>query len=187
MSTEEKQTPDEAQISNTPAAEAAPAAPPKDLNPKKKRALLTYMTILFVVAFLLVLLSFFIQLRDSRATISELNESSLNALKNAQVLQAANEQLAEENKELNDQLSTYEEENTQLTETLEQAQQTAQQTALAYELLAQAQLARQAQDEAALAAALQALEQAGGEAVLSEQGRALLDSLRGAEHTGNGQ
>ena len=183
MSTEEKQTPDEAQISNTPAAEAAPAAPPKDLNPKKKRALLTYMTILFVVAFLLVLLSFFIQLRDSRATISELNESSLNALKNAQVLQAANEQLAEENKELNDQLSTYEEENAQLTETLEQAQQ----TALAYELLAQAQLARQAQDEAALAAALQALEQAGGEAVLSEQGRALLDSLRGAEHTGNGQ
>ena len=32
MSTEEKQTPDETQISNTPAAEAAP---PKDLNPKK--------------------------------------------------------------------------------------------------------------------------------------------------------
>lgn len=183
MSTEEKQTPDEAQISNTPAAEAAPAAPPKDLNPKKKRALLTYMTILFVVAFLLVLLSFFMQLRDSRATISELNESSLNALKNAQVLQAANEQLAEENKELNDQLNAYEEENVQLTE----AQQTAQQTALAYELLAQAQLARQAQDEAALAAALQALEQADGEAVLSEQGRALLDYLRGAEHTGNGQ
>ena len=85
------------------------------------------------------------------------------------------------------QAGEIEEENAQLTEALEQAQQTAQQTALAYELLAQAQLARQAQDEAALAAALQALEQADGEAVLSEQGRALLDSLRGAEHTGNGQ
>lgn len=61
----------------------APETPAKGITPKKKQALLTYMTILFVVAFLLVLLSFFIQLRDSRATISELNESSMNALKNA--------------------------------------------------------------------------------------------------------
>lgn len=106
---EEKQTQDEKLESS-----GAPETPAKGITPKKKQALLTYMTILFVVAFLLVLLSFFIQLRDSRATISELNESSMNALKNAQVLQAANEQLTEENEKLNDQLSAYKEGNAQL-------------------------------------------------------------------------
>ena len=39
------------------------------LSDKKKNALVRYMAILFGVAFLLVLLSFLIQLRDSRETI----------------------------------------------------------------------------------------------------------------------
>lgn len=182
MSTEEKQTPNE-QVEPS----GAPETPAKGLNPKKKQALLTYMTILFVVAFLLVLLSFFIQLRDSRATISELNESSMNALKNAQVLQAANEQLTEENEKLNDQLSTYEEENEQLTEELEQSQQTADQTAQAYELLLQAQAALEADDMTALDAALAQIEADGLEAGLSEQGQALLASLRAAQSAASGQ
>ena len=173
---EEKQTQDEKLESS-----GAPETPAKGITPKKKQALLTYMTILFVVAFLLVLLSFFIQLRDSRATISELNESSMNALKNAQVLQAANEQLTEENEKLNDQLSAYKEGNAQLAEELEQAQQTAVQAALAYELLLQAQAALEADDLTALDAALAQIETDGLETVLSEQGKALLAQLRTAQ------
>ena len=53
------------------------------LSEKKKNALLRYMAVLFGVAFLLVLLSFLIQMRDSQQTISELNLSTTNALRNA--------------------------------------------------------------------------------------------------------
>ena len=147
----------------------------------RKNALLRYIAILFAVAFLFVLLSLVMQMRDSRATISELNESSMNALKNAQVLQAANEQLTEENKKLNDQLNTYEEEKEQLTEELEQNQQIADQTALAYELLLQAQAALEADDLTALDAALAQIEADGLETVLSEQGKALLAQLRATQ------
>ena len=57
--------------------ESAPASAPEPhragLPDQKKNALLRYMAILFGVAFLLVLLSFLIQMRDSRETISDLS------------------------------------------------------------------------------------------------------------------
>ena len=55
--------------------EAAPEPHRTGLPDQKKNALLRYMAILFGVAFLLVLLSFLIQMRDSRETISDLSES----------------------------------------------------------------------------------------------------------------
>ena len=68
-----------------------------------------------------------------------------------------------------------------LAEELEQAQQTAVQAALAYELLLQAQAALEADDLTALDAALAQIETDGLETVLSEQGKALLAQLRAAQ------
>ena len=71
------------------------AQKPAGLDEKRKRALLVYMAVLFSAAFILVLLSFLIQLRDSRATISSLSEASQSALANAQQLQSDNAELQE--------------------------------------------------------------------------------------------
>ena len=88
--------------------ESAPASAPEPhragLPDQKKNALLRYMAILFGVAFLLVLLSFLIQMRDSRETISDLSESKASALQNALVLQDENQALTEENDQLRTQL-----------------------------------------------------------------------------------
>ena len=69
----------------------------------RKNALLRYIAILFAVAFLFVLLSLVMQMRDSRATISELNAASASALKNAETLQDDNRQLQEENAALKEE------------------------------------------------------------------------------------
>ncbi len=91
------------------------------LNEKKKNALLRYMAILFGVAFLLVLLSFLIQMRDSRETISDLSQANTSALQNAEKLQDDNQKLTQEKaalqKELSDlekQLSAMQEQNAKL-------------------------------------------------------------------------
>ena len=72
----------------------------------RKNALLRYIAILFAVAFLFVLLSLVMQMRDSRATISELNAASASALKNAEALQDDNRQLQEENAALKEEVET---------------------------------------------------------------------------------
>lgn len=70
------------------------------LSDKKKNALVRYMAILFGVAFLLVLLSFLIQLRDSRETISDLSHANSSALQNAGRLQEDNEKLSQDKENL---------------------------------------------------------------------------------------
>ena len=59
----------------------------------RRRALVNYLFILFCAAFLLVMLSFVRQVRQSSATISELSQTSTSALANAQRLQQENEEL----------------------------------------------------------------------------------------------
>lgn len=110
-------------------AEQNPAQPPEPAAPEKspmeegrKNALLRYIAILFAVAFLFVLLSLMMQMRDSRATISELNAASASALKNAEKLQSDNEELRTENAELNEQLEVLQEEKEQLEQALEEAE-----------------------------------------------------------------
>lgn len=90
------------------------------LSNKKKNALVRYMAILFGVAFLLVLLSFLIQLRDSRETISDLSQANSSALQNAGKLQEDNQRLAQDNEAL---LKQIEELEVQLRETEEEAAQ----------------------------------------------------------------
>ncbi len=103
-------------------------APP--LNEQKKNALLRYMAILFGLAFLLVLLSFLIQMRDSRETISDLSQSNASALQNAGKLQDDNISLLRENGELREQIASLEAELSKAKEDGERAE-TAKRDALA--------------------------------------------------------
>ena len=119
------------------------------LDEKKKTALLRYLAIMFAVAFLLVLLSLLTQMRNSQSKISELNQSSTNALQNAELLQEENRQLEEEKEALQQQVDDLQAEldeknknNTELEEIqkdyeaqLEKAKGKQEQTTQAYEAL----------------------------------------------------
>ena len=74
--------------------------PRSAMSEQKRTALLRYMTILFAVAFLLVLLSYLIQVFNSQSTITQLNATSASALQNAERLQDTNRELTEENQRL---------------------------------------------------------------------------------------
>lgn len=80
------------------------AEPPKPEKKKptavRERALITYIALLFTVAFVLVLLSFLAQQRD----ISQLNENASSALSRAEKLQDENRELIEDNQTLREQL-----------------------------------------------------------------------------------
>lgn len=78
------------------------------LDEQRKNALMRYVAVLFAVAFILVLLSLLSQMRNSKNTISELNQSSTSALENIQLLQEQNQQLTEENQKLQEELSQIE-------------------------------------------------------------------------------
>lgn len=79
--------------------------PDVPVSNQKRTALLRYMTILFAVAFALVLLSYLIQVRNSQTTITQLNATSASALQNAEQLQETNWELTEENERLNAELN----------------------------------------------------------------------------------
>ena len=177
---------------NRATAEQMTQEPPKPpLSDKKRNALLRYMAVLFGVAFLLVLLSFLIQMRDSRETISDLHQSNTSALENAVRLQEENQVLASANQELEAQIDAYEadleaarqeasglsEENAQLELKLAEAQQTDADRQSAYDLLLQAQQAAADGDPAALEALLTQLEPV--ETLLSEGAQDQLEILRG--------
>ena len=77
---------------------------PSGLDEKKKSALIHYVAILFIVAFILVLISMLGTMRDSREDISALTQSSVSALQKAEQLQNDNESLREENAALKAEL-----------------------------------------------------------------------------------
>ena len=89
------------------------------LDEKRKSALLRYIAILFAVAFVLVLLSLFGQMRNSKTTISELSQSSTSALQKAEQLQQDNLELSEENAELTQDKKFLQQQVEQLTEEVE--------------------------------------------------------------------
>lgn len=78
--------------------------PDQATQAKRQRALLLYLGVLFFAAFVLVLLSFFAQMRDNRTTISELAQTSTSALSNAQRLQEDNNALHAQVDELTAQM-----------------------------------------------------------------------------------
>ena len=75
------------------------------LSEARKTALLRYMAVLFAVAFLLVLLSLILQAHSSKATISELTQTSSSALSNVEQLQAQNRDLQDEKQALTQEKS----------------------------------------------------------------------------------
>ena len=80
------------------------------VNQQKRTALLRYMTILFAVAFALVLLSYLVQVFNSRSTITQLNAASASALQNAERLQDTNRELTEQNNQLKAELEYWDQE-----------------------------------------------------------------------------
>jgi len=64
---------------------------PSGLDEKKKSALIHYVAILFIVAFIIVLISMLGTMRDSREDISALTQSSVSALQKAEQLQKSGE------------------------------------------------------------------------------------------------
>lgn len=161
------------------------------ISDKKRNALLRYMAVLFGVAFLLVLLSFLIQMRDSRETISDLHQSNTSALQNAVRLQEENQVLATANEELTARVEAYQsdlddareaqdrlsEEKAALEQQLAEAQQTDTDRQSAYDLLLQAQQTAAAGDLETLAAQLSEL--APLETLLSEEAYAQYEILQG--------
>lgn len=95
----------------------------KPLSEARKRALLSYIAILFGVAFVLVLLSMLIQQRDSRDTITQLNQNASSALDKAEQLQDQNRILAEQNLELENRLRTTQSDLKELQEESDQMEQ----------------------------------------------------------------
>ena len=60
---------------------------------QKRTALLRYMTVMFAAAFILVLMSFLLQMKSHNTTISEMTQTSASALSKAERLQEENRTL----------------------------------------------------------------------------------------------
>ena len=157
--------------------------PEKALDDKRKNALLRYVAILFAVAFLFVLFSLLLQMRDSRVSISTLNQDRASALQKAEQLQDTNWELQTQVDELTSQLEALQQtldsqskENEALRKEIENAQE---KTLEAYELLLQARkLVTPGSQEGNVAAArimenLKNMEEYLGEAGLEEYHRLL--------------
>lgn len=88
--------------------EKRPSPERSGLDDRRKNALLRYVAILFAVAFLFVLFSLLLEMRDSKNTISQLSQSSASALQRAEQLQDNYLLLQETNKDLEAQLAELE-------------------------------------------------------------------------------
>lgn len=186
-------------MSNQPENKNVPEESKAGLSDQKKTALLRYMAVLFGVAFLLVLLSLLIQMRDSNETISTLSQSKAGALERAELLQNENQKLTEQNQTLSEQtaaleaqvadlevaatadeetIETLEETCDGLTEQLSESQTQLGDTQKAYDLLIAANKAHAAEDTAALRQNLSALESL--KDLLSPESRAAYDILVGS-------
>lgn len=117
------------ELENAPITEQTPdtaqqPAPPEDkrqqpLSDAKKNALLRYMTVLFAVAFLLVLASLILQKTSSQEQIGALNESNASAITRAEQLQTQNRDLQDEVASLKQELEDVQSQLDDQTDTLD--------------------------------------------------------------------
>ena len=98
--------PETAETPEGPDMEAPPEPETPTPTKRNKNSLLVYVSILFAAAFLMVLLSFFVQQRSSRETISTLSQTSATAMGRAQELESNYTAQLEENTRLNAQLDS---------------------------------------------------------------------------------
>ncbi len=177
-----------------------PQEPVKEVPKKKKtavreRALITYLALMFGVAFILVLLSFVMQQKD----ISQAHKNTSNALSRAEQLQDDNRSLAEKLQEIQEELDNVQGEKEELQHTLEdvqekltakekevddlkeaatQTEKEQQKTPQAYELLIQAQRALEEEKTEEFSAAMSKL--AEQKDALGTSGKALYEELLAA-------
>lgn len=100
MSKEEKKHSFLDHIIEDTSSPAPPEPEKKESQKNRNQAFIRYMVFLFGVAFLFVLISLIITQKDSRATISELNQNASSALIRAEQLQNDYREAVEENQEL---------------------------------------------------------------------------------------
>lgn len=75
------------------------------LSREKRNALLRYIEILFLVAFVLVAVSLFAQMRTTKTTLSDMNHASESMLSKAEDLQDQNRRLLDDNTALRAQIA----------------------------------------------------------------------------------
>lgn len=152
------------------------------VNQQKRTALLRYMTILFAVAFALVLLSYLVQVFNSRSTITQLNAASASALQNAERLQDTNRELTEQNNQLKAELDNANALAQEYSESVRTEKEGARidgrnagiaDTQAVYDILVKAAMT---EDETEKAKLLKELE--GKEACLSDEAKAAIQTLK---------
>ena len=144
----------------------------KPLSEKKKIAFLRYMTILFVVAFALVLVSYFVQ-------TARLSETSSSAMAKAEMLQDENRQLIDDIAALTEEKDALSEELSELEEAAERdAAQTAKRlehTKEVYDALMTAQACTKREGNVTFAKSMEVLRQYSD--LLSENAQKIYQSL----------
>lgn len=91
-------------------------------RPRKGPSVLNYLVVLFMVAFLLLLIAYFQQQRQSAEATDDAMKQSTSALQSIQNLLAENDKLRSQVEDLEDQLSAKDEELTQATRATQQEQ-----------------------------------------------------------------
>lgn len=93
------------------------------LSDKRKNALLWYIAVLLLVAFLFVAISLVLQMHNTQTTISELSKNNSSALANAEQLQEQNRQLQDEARQQRETLTQQQSQIAELESQLEQLTQ----------------------------------------------------------------
>ena len=130
----------------------------KPLDETRKAALLRYLGVMFVVAFVFVLISMIGELRDKQATILELDSSSSSALTKVEQLQDDNRQLIADNAYLTGRIEELEKQLDELEQDLADSKDLVSQQSKEIADL-ELDLMQTIQEAAALQAALDALQQ----------------------------
>ena len=130
----------------------------KPLDDKRKAALLRYLGIMFVVAFVFVLISMIGELRDKQATILELDSSSTSALTKIEQLQDDNRRLETDNAYLTGRIEELEKQLDELEQDLADSKDLASQQSKEIADL-ELDLMQTLQEAAALQTQLEALQQ----------------------------
>ena len=130
----------------------------KPLDETRKAALLRYLGVMFVVAFVFVLISMMGELRDKQATIKELDSSSTSALTKVEQLQDDNRQLIADNAYLTGRIEELEKQLDELEQDLADSKDLSSQQSKQIADL-ELDLMQTLQETAALQAELEALQQ----------------------------
>lgn len=153
-----------------------PAELPPVLSEHRKRALVTYLALLFGAAFLIVAISLVVTWKTHVDTVEELNSSASNAMSRAEALQQENQVLSKRVEDLEQALEYSEAGALEYVEAMQaEANLSVQRTSQAYELLILAQEALRLENEENFTEIMLRLEPLAP--FLGEQGRITYDTL----------